>query len=406
MPVNRSSQQGFALIVIAALLAAFGLAAAAIIDRHNATQALTKQEVTRAQITRLSSALVQYALFNNNQYPCPARADLPTSNTDFGVSVTDCATNDANITVIAGSSVIRGMVPVRALVPFGIDPTDAIDGWNNKIMYVVERHLTTYNGVATSRPAVVEQNSGLAFRPPDYMVVSYGRDGIGGIPWNYTTVAIPCTGTGLRQSNCDDDLNFVQGPPMIASTVANENYLDDILAFYTALPKPCPAQRLNWNADCSANFPITASGAVSPMMNSDVPSWTGSANALCMNSTWQPPVGSCTSACTGTMVNCSGTTRQSVDSCGNVLSSSPNDPICMAPGCNAAVLSWSQNGNTCYGSFAAVPSGEGCVNADATGRYAGKAYAVCSGNAWGAASGDCGDTQAGYTPPPAYPVCP
>lgn len=237
--MKHSAQQGFALVIIAGLFLAFATIAAALMDRSNATQQLQNEQLTREKVQRISQAILQYSLFNSNKYPCPAGLDIASTAATFGTEVANCHTGTpTGITIMSGSNTIRGAVPFVALVPYGLTLPDAFDAWNNRIIYVVDRAMTTPgSGTASSgatRPTLTEINTSQTFRPPDYLVISYGRDGMGAIPRSSTTVAIACTdpSTVNRQENCDTDLPFIVGPIRTAAGVTNATYFDDILSFY------------------------------------------------------------------------------------------------------------------------------------------------------------------------------
>ena len=235
----RRSKQGFALLVITALFLAFSLTAAAIIDRTNATQQLKQREATRIQMKRISAALIQYYLFtydsvsNPHPYPCPARYDLLETDVNFGAEVANCQATTTGVDDLA-PSVVRGMVPVRALLPYGVDINDAFDAWNNRIMYVVDRNVARGgSGVAGTTITVQDYYTSNYFNSPNYIVLSYGQDGLGAIPRARTSVAVPCPVTpSLRQTNCDGDTTFSQSPFYTPPSADSALYFDDILIFY------------------------------------------------------------------------------------------------------------------------------------------------------------------------------
>lgn len=244
---RRGGESGFALVIIATLFIAFAVAAAAIMDHTNATEQLKQREATEAQLSRLTSALVQYYLFNGS-YPCPASYGVVATDGTFGNPV-DTFTVCQAATIPAGSGVdllapggatnsLRGMVPVRALLPYGIDPNDAFDNWDNRVMYIVDRNLATGGSgtaaVAANRASVTEYNTGQLFRSPDFIVLSYGRDGLGAIPRTQTSVVVLCPAGGvlLRQTNCGSSGAFVQGPTFTPPNASSNVYFDDMLSFY------------------------------------------------------------------------------------------------------------------------------------------------------------------------------
>ncbi len=237
-------EEGFALIVITAMFVAFALLATTVIDRSNATKQLEMQKVTRDRLSRISYALIEYSLKHpGNPYPCPASmaevyAPTPPATSTFGFSVADCdSLAPAGLTLLPHDVVIMGMVPVKTL---GLPDTDAFDVWNNRIVYAVDRAMTVTTASTAlaaspaNRIAVTEYNIGETFASPDFLVMSYGKDGLGATPKSMTSVAISCpAGTDLRSHNCDNNnLDFIQGPLMIAPSATVTTYFDDILSFY------------------------------------------------------------------------------------------------------------------------------------------------------------------------------
>lgn len=267
---NRNREQGFTLVVIAALFVAFSVIAAVAVERNTTVQMITRRDATIQQLTRLSNAIIEYSVFNKNGtnllYPCPATLNLLTNDAGggFGAAVADCqnTTGDSGgytstgIQILNGTNVIRGMVPVLTLSQYGIGINDAFDPWNNRIMYVVNRKITLGSTDATSasqpnNPIISDIRTGFApntppatdnLIQPDFILISYGRDGVGGYKRTSSnasatamTPSIACTnGTSTqRLENCDtDDVNFVIGPTYTGNSATAANYFDDILTYY------------------------------------------------------------------------------------------------------------------------------------------------------------------------------
>lgn len=261
---HRKAQQGFTLVVVAALFIAFSVVAAAIVERNSTMQSITRRDATMDQLRRLSNAILEYGVANKSGtvlvYPCPALVNVATTGSFFGVGVssTNGYTNDCSSTVgdvsaspnttvdglvilgAAGTDVIIGMVPVRDLMPYGIGPDDAFDAWGDRIMYVVNRKLTSSSAaLATDQPnnpTLTDNTTGLALASPDFILISYGRDGAGGYkrPNSSTTATIACptSGAPLRSKNCDGDNTFYITPTYMAGNAVSATYFDDILVYF------------------------------------------------------------------------------------------------------------------------------------------------------------------------------
>lgn len=267
---RNAQNDGIALVVIAGLFVAFSVIAAVAVERNTTTQLITRRDATNEQLTRISNAIIEYSVFNKVAgklvYPCPARADLPISDTNFGASVqtpngtyADCSSTVGDIvgppaTTVSGylsildpspgpanTDIVRGMVPIQALAQYGLGVNDAFDPWNNRIMYIVNRQQTkngaysftnnpTVNNTTVSDPIITTQ----AYAAPDFIVMSYGRDGVGASRRESTTVAIACTNgtTKRRLENCDADTAFNINPTYTSASAGDTTYFDDVLSFY------------------------------------------------------------------------------------------------------------------------------------------------------------------------------
>lgn len=251
MPINRhplpsrhACQDGIALVVIAALFIAFSVVAAVAVERNTTTQLITRRDSTAEQLQRISNAIIEYSVFNQVGgklvYPCPARPDLAGTDANFGISVNTTGTQDCNVTnhpgiTLLGTDVIRGMVPIQSLSQYGLGVNDAFDPWNNRIMYVVNRQMTRGGSSAnTNNPTVTDPITAQAFLAPDFIIMSYGRDGVGATRRESTAISIACTdGTTKRRfENCDTDTAFVLTPSFTAATAGDLSYFDDVLSFY------------------------------------------------------------------------------------------------------------------------------------------------------------------------------
>ena len=235
---HPKSEQGFALIIVAGLFIAFAMIAAVMIDRANATKQQGLIDRTQTQLSRLSNALLRYSLDHSNKYPCPANPYLAISNAAFGAAIASCEADPVNANLTAlNADILRGMVPVTELLIYGATPNDAFDAWGNRIMYVIDRRMTPNGSGTPSSPRanITDTTTGTTatYRSPDYILISYGRDGVGAIPKNATSVAIACTASGeMRSENCNNDLNFFVRPITTGPGLTSAQYFDDILVFY------------------------------------------------------------------------------------------------------------------------------------------------------------------------------
>lgn len=247
MPMTRarSSEQGFTLVVIAALFVAFAVIAAVAVERNTTVQQITRRDAANEQLTRLSNAILEYAVFHKSGtvllYPCPAATNLLITNASFGAVTAGCDAGaaPAGTVLLPANNVIVGMVPVRDLAAYGIGVNDAFDPWNNRIMYVVNRALTTGTpalAVQANNPTITDKRTNLTTVSPDFILMSYGRDGVGGIKRSAIAAGVTCPAgatTVLRLENCaDDDISFFIAPTNTAANASAATYFDDILTYY------------------------------------------------------------------------------------------------------------------------------------------------------------------------------
>ena len=245
------------MVVIAALFIAFAVIAAAIVERNTALQFITRRDATMAQLRRLNNALIEYSVYNANGtvliYPCPASPKLLTSSAAFGSSVNngavppvdDCSTVDHTSDGVpfdsSNTDQVQGLVPVQTLATYGIVTNDAFDPWNNRIIYRVNRQLTAGGSGSNANNVILHADMTTlrtAIANPDYVLISFGRDGLGAMPRNQPgTIPNPCyNSTGYYNgTNCTFVGALREMPTNTAASGAAATalkYFDDILSFH------------------------------------------------------------------------------------------------------------------------------------------------------------------------------
>lgn len=322
MPSHRRAQQGYGLIVIAALFTAFAVIAATMLDRNSAMADLRQQAQARAQLARLNTALARFANDNGGRLPCPAASNVLASAATFGQPVsTSCYTGSAPsgtgfLTGTAtANSLLRGTVPVAALIPYGISLDDAFDPWGSRIHMTVVRDMTvnapSTTILNTNRPVVTDYITGLVVSPaPDVVLVSYGKDRMNGVSRTRTTAAITCSGTERRATNCDTTRNLVTGPLLTGAGIASTAYFDDFVSVLRLDPtsagsgSPCaavgtynwvggtvPASN-NYVGNCSAALPAMNDGQSTTLKACVASSRVGYITVTCNNGTLDKASGS------------------------------------------------------------------------------------------------------------------
>ena len=266
---TRKYADGFGLIVIAALFTAIAVISTTVLEKQTMSKKLVAAQAGQSQLTKIKSALNQYAL-QYGRLPCPAQTSIQPTGTDssYGAEANDgkCKTSDfvsksttksdsyAGIEILTkpdpksglsvNSEMIRGMVPFKVLAPFGLTENDAYDAQNDRIMYVVNRNLTSSSSstnISTDQAIITDSTNGTTMYM-DFVLVSYGNDklggiqrgskpilstGIGGVSAYIIPLAVPCqsrSGTNATE-NCNGDIKFLKKPYNISSN--GDGYFDD-----------------------------------------------------------------------------------------------------------------------------------------------------------------------------------
>lgn len=364
---------GYSLVVVAVLFAAMAAMVAAYLDRDAVTQQMGRQQDIRSQMSRISSALAQYSYYNGNRYPCPASLLTTPLDAAFGDPVTNCHTGTpTGVTVLSGSTeVLRGMVPVRALIPYGVDVNDAFDPWNARIMYVVNRNLTpSGNGSAQVYPVVTDATLNTTMPPSSYLLFSYGRDRRGAYIRSQSSASlaagpsVACTGTDIRSENCDDDLFFRTGAANTPSNASTGEYFDDTMNI----------------------SPLSLTSTVNGCARDDYYDWSATGTCVGMlpslSSGESVTISGCGSTGQGQVtVTCTnGSLSQSAISC-------TTGGSCVAQtGCTAQTATWLTN---CSGPVPALNSGESIPVGNTAANYAGSISATCSNGVLALTGGSC-----------------
>lgn len=242
-----ASSSGFSLVDVAIMLAVAGLASVMLISGA-ATKKENKQvDVTTDHTAEIITAINTY-VYENGHLPCPASGTISPASATYGKE-TDCSaaavsgvSDPAVPTGYAATDAIRiGVLPVRAL---GLPDEYMIDGWGNRLTYVVIKKLATNatdytaftTAVTTGVIQVVDsagtQTTGASTTAINaYGLISHGQDGKG----SYTRKGVSNVTCGTLEKdteNCDND--YVFRAMNINSTEAGANFFYDMTSFKTA----------------------------------------------------------------------------------------------------------------------------------------------------------------------------
>lgn len=226
----RKDQSGMTLIDLSIFLMVLGLLTVPLIKVYDGWKYSKARGITDNNIASINKAIADY-YFDNRRYPCPAVATDAPNSANFGRE--NCAG-----TAIPGN-MHDGMVP---FVTLKIPADMALDGWSNRIRYVVSTQMVPpiappvatfpVTGITLQRFSPVSCNGTLNAPQlnTQIVLVSHGPKGVGAFSSNGTLVqACPGGATPpLEAENCDGDAVFFDD---ICARNDREgpNYYDDII---------------------------------------------------------------------------------------------------------------------------------------------------------------------------------
>ena len=180
----------------------------------------------------------------NGRYPCPARGDLLTSDTNYGTEASNCLTACPGTGMTCTSAAAIGTLPFQTL---GLKEDSAYDVWDRRMTFAVSRNFTQ---LMCSSPGQITINDGQgnAITAPSqtggavFAVLSHGADGKGA--WQRNGVRTPCGTVGTDILNCNQTSTspsvFVDAP--INDAALGTPFYDDIIAWLpNRLLATCPA---------------------------------------------------------------------------------------------------------------------------------------------------------------------
>lgn len=253
--VSCPTEKGFSLIEVAIAVAIIGLLLTPFIIEYNNSEKMRQINLTRNNVTLVDSALRKYAV-SYGRYPMPANPSIPNgtratvggieygsgdeepneTSTPAAPAYPDCPTDPAlsltsvcrgsgtrDTTADADSSaandyVYVGTVPYATL---GLNESDSVDGFGNKISYTVSAYLTRpapalfddeYGTIRVTDTDVNNPADSAGDGRAHFMVLSHGREGVGA----YNRLGqqnTPCGDTTARRdnNNCNNDGWFDDG---------------------------------------------------------------------------------------------------------------------------------------------------------------------------------------------------
>jgi prepilin-type N-terminal cleavage/methylation domain-containing protein len=209
---------GYTLLEMAIALAIIGFATGALYTTLTASYAVQTVSNTNNALDKIQSALDTYVA-KNGYVPCPASRTAAVSSATYGVA-TDCTATAPTGTIDVGSGAAQiriGVVPTRTL---DLNDSDMLDGWDNRITYVVIKQLaqnstsfTSYTNTAADS-IIINDSSGNRINAPladdnhvVYLLISHGRSGHGA--YNSNGANFIACGSFVDSENCNSNNTFV-----------------------------------------------------------------------------------------------------------------------------------------------------------------------------------------------------
>ncbi len=145
---KKSHKTAFSLIELSIIIALISIVIAGAVSVSTSRVINQKASVGNTDIDAIYRALGKYVL-TNKKFPCPAAiTDIKDSSLTYGQSVTTAYCNAAGVyTSSSNSNLIYGMVPTNTL---GLNNQFAEDAYGNKIVYVIDKRLTSTAAVVDS----------------------------------------------------------------------------------------------------------------------------------------------------------------------------------------------------------------------------------------------------------------
>ncbi len=225
-----NSESGMTLLEVAMGMIILGLFVVALLPFYKKYKYDSIKYDTSRSLGDVERALSRFALIHG-RYPKPAARNLAYGDADYGketgAAIAACVLNDPKVCRINGfgdkdgvpgtDTVLRGDVPFAVL---GLPYTSSIDGYGNRITYVISESLTTtdlttfddsWGVIRVKNRAGVADSAINNFTAGDahFVLISHGRNGVGTYT-NAGTLRADCSGVNWGQDieNCDLDSEY------------------------------------------------------------------------------------------------------------------------------------------------------------------------------------------------------
>ncbi len=246
----KKERNGFTLIEMAVVIMVVGLLISAFAPIYTLHLKKKAMDDTNLDIATISTAIGNFRTLHG-RYPCPASLTAQRGDVNYGHE-TDCE----DISVAPGSPLTNGVIiqqNIRTIppsvtpetlrvrvgaVPFrelNLQEDQSIDGYNNRITYVVTEGLAISNTFKADHGGIdiLNDQSQSAITPQasaHFLVLSYGENSAGA--FTRSGVQLACPASGLENTNCAGGANATYRTSQGDSS-ATDSHFDDALVYFT-----------------------------------------------------------------------------------------------------------------------------------------------------------------------------
>lgn len=196
---NRKRQRGAAIIYFSAIMLVSAIVAAVAVRQYQPKKNYDWKSETVTKLNEIDNAIINFVA-SNGRLPCPAAPNVAIGDANYGVESRDTSfqCNAASIySSGTGTQKYMGAIPIKTL---GLSEKDGLDGWGNKIEYVVSKDLyiakaenATSNFISNVGLLTVQSNTGTTLESAGaYILLSRGENQLsawGGTSSTRNTVA-------------------------------------------------------------------------------------------------------------------------------------------------------------------------------------------------------------------------
>lgn len=249
--------KAFSLLELSIVMVVIAVTLTAGLDLVN--DKTSKLEQTKDRIQEVRDAIALYRQRNSGKMPCPAPLNVSTSDSTFGVALSEV---NCKLTAV-GTGTYRnstygvrvGGVPINTL---GLANKYAFDTYGNKLTYVVTEDAVDGTDTDLGKIPIFDANDNI-ISSPIFLILSHGADGRGAFNIN-GTVATGCVDGVAARHDAANCVHTTAGDvDNVALAFVNTNFndgdiaarrFDDVMSFgFSDLDIPeCEAdEKLQWN---------------------------------------------------------------------------------------------------------------------------------------------------------------